>query len=101
MKSFADQLTALTAAGYRMAEAQAKIAHDVILFAMHKSGFKNSCTVKGGVLMCELTKKVRRTTMDIDVDCMHYSISDTSIRRVVARWARLTGFEMSIFGTIL
>ena len=101
MKSFAEQLTALTDAGYRMAEAQAKIAHDAILFAMHKSGFKNSCTVKGGVVMCELTKKVRRTTMDIDVDFMHYSISDMSIRKVVARWARLTGFNMSIFGTIL
>ena len=101
MKSFAEQLAALTAAGYRMAEAQAKVAHDAILFAMHKSGFKNSCTVKGGVVMCELTKKVRRTTMDIDIDFMHYSISDLSIRRVVARWARLTGFEMSIFGTIL
>ena len=88
MEPFANQLAALTADGYKMAEAQAKVAHDAILFAMHKSGFKKNCTVKGGVVMCELTKKVRRTTMDIDVDFMHYSISDTSIRRVVARWAR-------------
>ena len=58
MKSFAEQLAALTAAGYRMAEAQAKVAHDAILFAMHKSGFKNRCTVKGGVVTCELTKKL-------------------------------------------
>lgn len=101
MRSFAEQLTALTDAGYRMAEAQAKVAHDAILFAMHKSGFKKNCTVKGGVVMCELTKAIRRTTMDIDVDFMHYSISDASIRRVVARWARITGFEMAIFGATL
>ena len=101
MKSFAEQLADLAKAGYRIAEAQAKVAHDAILLAMYKSGFKKNCTVKGGVVMCELTKAVRRTTMDIDVDFIHCSISDTSVRRVVARWARLTGFKMSIFGTIL
>lgn len=44
--------------------------------------------MKGGVVMCELTKTVRRTTMDIDIDFVRYSISETSIKRVVARWAR-------------
>ena len=101
MKSFAEQLAELAKAGYRVAEAQAKVAHDAILLAMYKSGFKKNCTVKGGVVMCELTKTVRRTTMDIDVDFIHCSISDTSVRRVVARWSRLTGLKMSIFGTIL
>lgn len=101
MKSFAEQLLSLSKAGYRIAEAQAKVAHDAILLAMYKSGFKKNCTVKGGVVMCELTNEVRRTTMDIDIDFVHYSISEASIRKVVARWARLTGFRMSIFGTIL
>ena len=101
MRSFAEQLADLAKAGYRIAEAHAKVAHDAILFAMHKSGFKKNCTVKGGVVMCELTKDARRTTMDIDVDFIHCSISDASVRKVVARWARLTGFQMSIFGTIL
>ena len=100
MKSFAEQLAALSEAGYRVAEAQAKIAHDAVLLAMYKSGFKKNCTVKGGVVMCELTKEVRRTTMDIDIDFVHFSISEVSIRRVVARWSRLTGFTMTIFGTI-
>lgn len=101
MKSFAEQLAALSEAGYRVAEAQAKVAHDAILLAMYKSGFKNYCTVKGGVVMCELTKEVRRTTMDIDIDFVHCSISEASIRKVVSRWARLTGLKMTIFGTIL
>jgi len=101
MKSFAEQLAALSKAGYRIAEAQAKVAHDAILLAMYKSGFKKNCTVKGGVVMCELTNEVRRTTMDIDIDLVHCSISEASIRKIVARWARLTGFKMAIFGTIL
>ena len=101
MKSFAEQIAALSEAGYRIAEAQSKVAHDAILLAMYKSGFKKNCTVKGGVVMCELTKDIRRTTMDLDVDFVRYSISEASIRRVVARWARLTGFKMTIFGTIL
>jgi len=91
MKSFAEQMAALSEAGYRIAEAQSKVAHDAILLAMYKSGFRKNCTVKGGVVMCELTKDIRRTTMDLDVDFVRYSISEASIRRVVARWARLTG----------
>lgn len=63
MKSFAEQLSELAEAGYRVAEAQAKVAHDAILLAMYKSGFKKNCTVKGGVVMCELTKAVRRTAI--------------------------------------
>ena len=101
MKSFAEQIAALSEAGYRIAEAQSKVAHDAILLAMYKSGFMKNCTVKGSVVMCELTKDIRRTTMDLDVDFVRYSISEASIRRVVARWARLTGFKMTIFGTIL
>ena len=100
METFANQLAALTADGYKMAEAQAKVAHDAILFAMHKSGFKKNCTVKGGVVMCELTKAVRRTTMDIDIDFVRYSISEASVRRVVARWARMSGLKIVIFGTV-
>lgn len=100
METFASQLMALTAAGYKLAEAQAKVAHDAVLFAMHKSGFKRNCTVKGGVVMCELTKAVRRTTMDIDIDFVRYSISETSIKRVVARWARESGLRISLFGTV-
>ena len=101
MRTFAEQLAALSGAGYRIAEAQAKVAHDAILLAMYKSGFKKNCTVKGGVVMCELTKETRRTTMDIDIDFVHCSISEMSIRKVVARWSRLTGFRMTIFGTVL
>lgn len=101
MQTFSEQLRNLKANGYRKAEAEAKVAHDAILYAMHKSGFKKNATVKGGVVMCELTTEQRRTTMDLDLDFVHCSISDASIRRIVNRWARLSGLHISIFGTIL
>ena len=55
MVPFANQLASLTADGYKMAEAQAKVAHDAILFAMHKSGFKKNCTVKGKRFIRDMT----------------------------------------------
>ena len=100
MKTFAERIKELSAVGYRLADAQTKVAHDAILLAMHKSGFKKNSTIKGGVVMCEITKDRRRTTMDIDFDVIRYSISDLSIQRLIRRLARLSGFSISIFGTI-
>ncbi len=100
MNSFSTLLAELKAKGYRLEEARAKVAHDAVLYALYKSGYKNKTTIKGGVVMCELTQEVRRTTMDIDIGVMHLSISETSIRRMITRWARLTGFQIKIFGTI-
>ena len=37
MKSFAEQIAALSEAGYRTAEAQSKVAHDAILLAMYNA----------------------------------------------------------------
>jgi len=100
MLSFAQQLTALQKDGYSLAEAQAKVAHDAILLAIGRSGFKSHSTIKGGVVMCELTKDVRRTTMDLDLDFVHYSISESSIRRIVSRWAREANLQIDIVGVI-
>ena len=47
---------------------------------MHKSGFKKNCTVKGGVVMCELTKAIRRTTMDFDIDFVRIKHGALSMR---------------------
>ena len=99
-KTFAEQLLELKSAGYRLPDAQAKVAHDAVLYAMYKCGFKKNGTIKGGVVMCEITKDVRRTTMDLDMDFIGYSISDRSIRRFVDRLAKASGFSISIFGTI-
>ena len=100
-KTFAEQLAELKVAGYRLPDAQAKVAHDAVLYAMYKCGFKKNGTIKGGVVMCEITKDIRRTTMDLDMDFIGYSISDRSINRFIARLAKASGYRIQIFGTIV
>ena len=80
--------TKLMAKGYTTDTANAKIAHDVVLDAVREAGFHDNLTVKGGVVMSGLTNVVRRATMDMDVDFLHYSLSDTAIRRFVSRLNR-------------
>ena len=69
-----------------LAAAQAKVAHDTILLAMNKSGFKPNGTIKGGVVMSHITNDIRRTTMDMDIAFIHRSISDLSYSVLSEDW---------------
>ena len=100
MKPLRDQVAELRKAGYGLPAAQMKAAHDVLLLAMHRCGFKKSSTVKGGVVMSHISKDIRRTTMDMDIAFVHRSISEASIRRFVSRLNCIAGIRISIFGTI-
>lgn len=64
MELFRHQIQVLVSQGYRLAAAQAKVAHDAILLAMNKCGFKSHSTIKGGVVMSHITNDIRRTTME-------------------------------------
>lgn len=86
----------LIAKGYMTDTANAKIAHDVVLDALREAGFHDNVTVKGGVVMSGLTNVVRRATMDMDVDFLRYSLSDTSIRRLVSRLNRVSSCKIAI-----
>ena len=68
MLSLREQVDVLRKLGYGADTAQAKVVHDVVLLAMHRSGFKSNSTIKGGVVMSSLTGDVRRATMDMDID---------------------------------
>ena len=100
MESFKNQIEGLISQGYRLAAAQAKVAHDTILLAMNKSGFKPHGTIKGGVVMSHITNDIRRTTMDMDIAFIHRSISDLSVQRFVRRLDCLDGVKISQFGTV-
>ena len=91
----------LVAKGYSDDAADAKIAHDVILAAIEASGFHDNLTVKGGVVMSGITDLVRRATMDMDVDFLHYSLSDTAIRRFISQLNRNSQCKISIEGNIV
>lgn len=100
MKPFNEQIDALVKLGYGQPAARAKVAHDAILLAMARSGFKKLSTVKGGVVMSHVTNDIRRTTMDMDIAFVKHSISDLSIRRFVNRLNCLPRIRISTFGTI-
>mgnify|MGYP006939888643 FL=1 len=46
--------------GYGLEDAQSKVAQDIILAKICKSNFKNSITIKGGVVMHNLSNSLRR-----------------------------------------
>lgn len=102
MKTLEEQIRELVAVGYLRLPAQAKVAHDVLLLAMHRSGFKASSAIKGGVVMSQITSDIRRATMDMDIDFIHHSISNRSIEAFVRRLARfIEGVEIKIDGAII
>ena len=97
MELFRHQIEVLVSQGYRLAAAQAKVAHDAILLAMNKCGFKSHSTIKGGVVMSHITNDIRRTTMDMDIAFIHRSISDLSVQRFVKKLNCLPGIRISQF----
>lgn len=58
MATLREQVNMLIGLGYKRLAAQAKVAHDVVLLAMHKSGFKTKSTIKGGVVMSSITRDI-------------------------------------------
>lgn len=65
--------------GYEDAYASSKVAQDIILRKIAKSNLRNNITVKGGVVMFNITNDKRRATIDIDIDLIRYSLEDESI----------------------
>ena len=101
MKTLKEQIAELRAAGYRALPAQAKVAHDAVLLAMDRSGFKLKSAIKGGVVMSSITGDIRRATMDMDIDFVHHSISIRSIERFVRGLNRaMPELEIGVDGKI-
>lgn len=91
----------LVAKGYNDDTADAKIAHDIVLKAVNAAGFRDNLTVKGGVVMSGITDLVRRATMDMDIDFLHYSISNASVRHFIAVLNRVSNCRIQIVGPIV
>ena len=65
--------------GYEIADAQSKVCQDLILYKISKSKYAHNITVKGGVVMHNISKSTRRATRDLDLDFIKYSLDDNSI----------------------
>ena len=51
--------------GYNEANAEARLCQDILLKAISESSLKRNVTIKGGVVMRNLSKSARRATQDM------------------------------------
>lgn len=65
--------------GYELADADSKVCQDLILYKIGKSRYARNITIKGGVVMHNISKSARRATRDLDLDFIKYSLDDNSI----------------------
>ena len=80
--------------------AAARVCQDIVLKAIASGPHNRNVTIKGGVVMQSLTHDTRRATRDIDLDFIHYSIEDDSIRRFVEQMNCIAGIRLEIVGEI-
>lgn len=87
--------------GYELTDAKAKVAQDIILSKICESNFKNHITIKGGVVMHSISNAVRRSTRDLDLDFIKYSLEDNSIKRFVDKLNLVNdNIKIDIIGSI-
>lgn len=87
--------------GYEEIDAIAKVCQDIILIKISKSGFKEHITIKGGVVMHNISKDKRRATRDMDMDFIKYSLDDNSIREFIDKLNKVNdGINIDIIGNI-
>lgn len=101
MTDFASATVALKDLGYTDANVEEKLAQDILLDALSHSPLRARATVKGGVVMANLTGDIRRTTLDIDLDFVRFGLDEASIRSFVRSLNRQDGVVMSIVGDIV
>ena len=80
--------------------AAARVCQDVVLKAISIGPLNRNVTIKGGVVMRSITNNNRRATRDIDLDFIHYSISDESIRLFVEKLNCIEGLNIAISSEI-
>lgn len=86
-----------TSLGHNYRNAQNLAAEEIVLRKIASSPLSDHVTLKGGIVMFNLTKCDRRVTQDIDFDLIKYSIDDTSIKRFVDK---LNAVKDGIFASI-
>lgn len=80
MINLLEEIERLKSEGYSEANAEARLCQDIILHGIANGMMNHNVTIKGGVVMRNLSKDARRATQDIDLDFLRYSISDDSIK---------------------
>lgn len=87
--------------GYEQVSALAKVSQDIILLKISKSSLSKNITIKGGVVMHNISKDKRRATRDIDFDFIKYSLDDESIIEFIKKINKINdGINITINGEI-
>lgn len=86
--------------GYSEVNAEAKVCQDIVLKAISNSSLNRNVTIKGGVVMRSITGNSRRTTQDMDLDFIRYSLSNEAIRSFISMLNCLEGITIRIDGEI-
>ena len=71
--------------GYSNANAISRVCQDVILIQINRANFNQNITIKGGVVMMAISKDKRRTTQDLDIDFIRYSLDDKAIETFIEK----------------
>lgn len=87
--------------GYSEEDAIPKVAQDIVLLKIGNSKYIKNITVKGGVVMHNISKDMRRATRDMDIDFIKYSLEDKSIREFIRELNNTDdGIKIKITGKI-
>lgn len=86
--------------GYGTVDAGARVCQDIVLKAISKSSLARNVTIKGGILMRNMTQNIRRATQDVDIDFVRYSLSDAAIDYFVEKLNCLEGIKIKRIGKI-
>ena len=85
MINLSEEIEKVKKEGYSEANAQARVCQDIILYGISKAELKENVTIKGGVVMRNLSKSARRATQDVDIDFIRYSLSEDSIAEFIKK----------------
>ena len=80
--------------------AASRVCQDIVLKALADGPLSHNVTIKGGVVMRSLTNNNRRSTSDIDLDFIHYSLDDVAIREFVKKLNCIKGVQIEMSGDI-
>lgn len=86
--------------GYNEANAIARLSQDIVLIAISNSSMNKNVTIKGGVVMRNISNDERRTTQDIDFDFIKYPLDDKDIDRFVLQLNNIDGIAIKRVGKI-
>lgn len=101
MNSIKDLVDSYIQKGYSFRNSQNLAAEEIVLKKIATSNLSENVTLKGGIVMFNLSKSQRRVTQDIDFDLIRYSLDEKSIHLFIKKMnATNDGFKIEISGDI-